>query len=468
VGWLATGTVLDGSGGLPLEANLKKLSELPATEAVIGAAFAVLDIAHRRNAVNQDLAVGRDPTYGMAPDARRALHTAAAKARVAHSNALLGRGALPAAAWGEMASQSAAAGNTPGWSGLLKPTPTALADLQLASPRTALLGYHFGAGRVWGVVWAGTSGKIRDLGALGGLVANIERHEAALRAAATVEKRADHMAGESLRQILLDPFAPELVGQGRFATVAPAPLDHILSSSLPENKEGARWLASIRKVTQLDRFSRMRPLVESTESDADRFGFSYVAFQGAKIPTPLPADGTPLPEGTPPFVEPPDLSVGQRTFDPRFSKVVVAEAATLAIWKEDGPRARVLHFTSTPSSPGGGFQLADGALSLEDIRSTKLIAKLVVISAEGSVDVQRARVRAFLDAGAEAVLIQGWTLPDRAAVRLYEGFFGAVARDRSPSLSWGEAREALLRDQTLGDQLDNPGLWGALRLYSAP
>jgi hypothetical protein len=128
----------------------------------------------------------------------------------------------------------------------------------------------------------------------------------------------------------------------------------------------------------------------------------------------------------------------------------------------------VLHFASTPASVGGGFQLSDGALSLEDIRATKLIAKLVVISAEGSVDLQRARVRAFLDAGAEAVLIQSWSLPDRAAVRLYEGFFGAVARDRSPSLSWGEAREALLRDQTLGDHLDNPGLWGALRLYAAP
>ena len=114
------------------------------------------------------------------------------------------------------------------------------------------------------------------------------------------------------------------------------------------------------------------------------------------------------------------------------------------------------------------MRLHDGVLGVEDIRRSKIIAQLVVIAVPGSPEVQAARARAFLDAGAASVLVISWPLPDHALELLMEGFFSALLRDRTPVKALSDARDNLLRDADGDNAADNPGLWGALQVYGLP
>jgi hypothetical protein len=173
--------------------------------------------------------------------------------------------------------------------------------------------------------------------------------------------------------------------------------------------------------------------------------------------------------GGPQIKLPPEIQAGLQNFNQEgFRKDLLGDQAVLAGWAENAPRARYIHFADVEMAGDGGFKLGDGLLTLAMIRTTTLVAELVVINAEAPVHVQHARVRAFFDAGAKAVMVESWDIPDERAGRLIDGFFGALNRDRPASRALGEAREALLRDSLLGEDLDDPGLWGSMMLFARP
>lgn len=112
--------------------------------------------------------------------------------------------------------------------------------------------------------------------------------------------------------------------------------------------------------------------------------------------------------------------------------------------------------------------MADGELGLEEIRRSKLIAQIVVVTASGSPDVQRRRAEAFLDAGAAAVLVLSWDVHKDVLERMLDGFWSALNRDRPVARALAEARDSLMRDALLGEDLDDPSLWGSLVLFTTP
>ena len=86
----------------------------------------------------------------------------------------------------------------------------------------------------------------------------------------------------------------------------------------------------------------------------------------------------------------------------------------------------------------------------------------------GTADQQVHRARAFLDAGARGVLVNGWTVPVKPLERLIDGFFAALNRDRAPWLALGEARISLVSDPMLGKEGTGPSIWGAPLLFTSP
>ena len=489
VGALSAGTALDGSQGVATPAALAALAALEPKEGAVGAALAVLEAAQRRGLAQDELLVGHDALAGLAPEARRELLEAAAVARAATTAYHLGFGPLPEEAFDTLAAlEQAAIKADLGFARSCFGEAPSLADMQVGAPRTALLSFAPVAGKLWGVVWSGGGvGLIKDLGPAGPIFEAGARHRAALAGSNASGQRTPHAAGDRLRAALLDPFAQALAGQGRFVTVLPAGLRDVQLTTLPDNREGLRWLASIRIVGQLDRLSRIKPVVESAEADGDRFTPAYLVLQPKLIPAPVveveeaPKAPTPPPAADdeigfaaevtappPAFVLPADLLAGTHKYDENYSSINAGEQATLAQWTSLMPRAQVIHLTSADSAPGGGIVLHDGVLTMEAVRGSKLTAELVVVAVPGEPEVQAARARAFLDAGALSVLVVGWPIPDASAVPLYEGFFSALMRDRTPVKALGDARDNLLRESPLAEKDDNPGLWGTMVLYGLP
>ena len=490
---LRSGTALDGSQGAPTGTMLAELAKLEPKEGVIGVALAALEVAHRIDSARETAASGAQPLAGLAPDVRRGLADAAAQLRVAVTDYHVGVGPFPDAQLDALAALEAAAVRADrGVARAVMGAVPTLADMQVGAPRTALLSYAASGGRLWGVVWNGAgSGQIKDLGLWSAVTAQAVRHRQALVAGSDGGRRASHAAGDQLRVALLEPFAQTLAGQGRFAVVTPAPLRDVQLTTLPDNREGLRWLASIRTIGQLDRLSRIQPVVEAGGADAEQFSPAYLVMQVKQIPAPVideeeAAAGKPAPKPAPAaddaevvvadavlpeapaFVPPPDVAAGQKKYDAQYSAVYVAEQATLSQWSASSPRAQVIHISAADAAAGGGFALSDGTLSLDAVRSAKLIAQLVVIAAPGTPEVQAARARAFLDAGARAVLVVAWPVPDAALDLLMEGYFSALLRDRTPVKALSDARDNLLRDADSEARIDNPGLWGTLIVYGLP
>ncbi|MFM2245873.1 MAG: hypothetical protein RL071_1947 [Pseudomonadota bacterium] len=501
VGALRTGTVLDGSQGPPVALALAELAKLEPKEATVGLGLTALEGLQRVDLAREQLAVGGDPFLSLSAEARRGLLDAAAQLRVAMTDHHLGLGPLPVEALDALAALEAAAVKADvGFAKSAFGAMPSLADMQIGAPRTAFLSYASAGGRLWGVVWSGSGlGQIKDLGPWAAVAGHAERHRASLLGGSDGKKRAPHAAGDQLRTAILEPFSQTLAGQGRFIVVLPAPLRDTQLTTLPDNREGLRWLASIRTIGHLDRISRIRPVVEAAEADGERYTPAYLVLQVLKIAAPVvvePAEGdgkappgamtkpagaaapagdegevvvadAVLPEA-PAFVPPPDLAAGMKKYDEQYSAIYVAEQATLEQWRQSSAKAQVIHLTSAEGTPDGGVRLHDGVLSVEDIRRSKIIAQLVVIAVPGSPEVQAARARAFLDAGAASVLVVSWPLPDHALELLMEGFFSALMRDRTPVKALSDARDNLLRDADGDNAADNPGLWGALQVYGLP
>ena len=121
-----------------------------------------------------------------------------------------------------------------------------------------------------------------------------------------------------------------------------------------------------------------------------------------------------------------------------------------------------------PPGMTGGFQMANGTLSLDEIRNTKVHAEMVVITARTTPEQQLHRVRAFLDAGARWVLVAGWDVHERTRVRYLGNIYDSMNQERPPVRALSEGRNRLFGDALSGVDLDDPALWGGLTLFGKP
>ena len=162
-----------------------------------------------------------------------------------------------------------------------------------------------------------------------------------------------------------------------------------------------------------------------------------------------------------------DLAAASRHFGDDFRKILVGESATKEGWAENATKARYIHISEVAAAEDGGFEFSDGSSACRR-SGHPLRAELVVITSAADPDEQMARARAFLDAGAESVVVTAWELPAPVLDRLFDGFYEALNRDRPPATAAREARESLLRTALDEQEQDDPADWGALMMYSLP
>jgi hypothetical protein len=535
-GPLSMGTVLDGSSGFPVDVDLDLLGKGKASDATVGAALAAHELIHRVSTNRSDISLGRDPTVGLAEADREAVLAGAALVRAGIAELHAGSGRFPEAAVRSYEAAEKKAASVPAFASLLPVPGAAVSEIRSRLSGAALVSYHFGRGRVHGVVLTPGGGALKELGKEAAVRDLARAHYASLAGSAATNAKADHRAGDKLRLQLLDPFVGELTGIGRYLVVAPAALSTFSFTTFPEQASGLRFLADIRTICTSGTVRiAMRPEPQPRTFSPDYLAIaapqagapaaSAAAQPGPAAPsptaTPTPATPTPttptpttptpttppLTAGAPedgvgkapvapatdgvaktsaPGVEdpnsdaamlarhrsdanlPPDVAAGARNFGEEFRKALVSSDVTVAAWESSIPTARYIHISHVPATADGGFQLGDGSVGLADLRLTPIVAKLVIITAPATIDQQNARARAFLDAGAEAVLVSAWPIDDGRLDRMMDGFFQALNRDRPPARAIGEARESLLRDSLSGEDLDDPGLWGSLLLFANP
>jgi hypothetical protein len=446
-GPLSLGTVLDGSQGIPVESDLAMLEDMPG-DGALTAALAAHEMGHRLDALGSDLAQARDLTAGLEDAARRSLLERAARARASMRLHMLGAVPYPSKDIKSFVEAEAAAASNRAFRRLL-PTPgTTVAEFRADNRGSALLSYRVAGGKVHGLVITPDGGELRNLGSSRQILELADQHHQTLVAASISGEKTDHRAGDRLRYLLIDPFAKSLSGVGRYLIVAPESLLKFSFATFPEQSSGLRWLADIRNMTAAPSLRALTPMDLDEELS---FAPNYLGIAS-------PAAGALVPR---------DMRSAARQFG-EFQVVVSGEASTKAAFQEHGARARFIHISQVEPAPDGGFVLADGALSLAEIRATAMLAEIVIITSEADGDVQQHRARAFMDAGVERVIFTSWPLGEVALDRLVDAFFTEMGRERPAPRAMSDARMSLSRSGISGEEMDDPGLWGAVTMFGRP
>ena len=112
--------------------------------------------------------------------------------------------------------------------------------------------------------------------------------------------------------------------------------------------------------------------------------------------------------------------------------------------------------------------MADGELSLDQIANTNLHAMIVFISPEKNLESQARRVEAFMQAGAQAVIVQSWAIPANDLRILVENLFMNLKRNDPLLIAMDKTRGKYIKDTSKETYENNPGNWGAFTIYSRP
>jgi len=459
MGRLDLGTVFDGSEGVDLETDVSLLQRVGG-EMATGLALSAHDIGHRMNTLALNLSQGMMPLYGLDDETREALMVATAKARAETTRWWMGQAAFPSEAYAAVSAAEAKASEQSNAFQSMMPTKGSTAqDLLSDLRRGAVISYRAAHGSIQAIALSREGNGIKDLGSTREIYGYAKAYRQAMMAAALEKKgKTNHSHGHMLRTRLIDPFVGELTGVGRYAVVGPPELTEFPFTTMPEQAEGLRWLADIRQMASAPTVGTLhRQLREVT---ADTYKLDFLAFGGEKE--------APKEHELTNFETPDELAVCGRHFRGGFDEVLTGDKATLASWDEKAAGARYIHFAEISPSMNGGFQLHDGALSLEQVRNTPIHAEMVVITARSTPEQQLHRARAFLDAGARWVLVAGWEVPDKVRVKYLANIYDSMNQERPPVRAMSEGRNKLFNDALMGIDLDDPALWGVFTLFGKP
>ena len=459
IGQLDLGTVVDGSQGVDAEKDVAMLAKLGG-EMAAGLALSAHDIGHRLDKSRLDISLGLRQLYGVSDEAREAVLKAVAKARADVRAWHAGKADFPTASLEAVAAAEAeAAKGSEAFKAMLPQKGTSAEALLSDMRRGAVISYRADHGRLQAVAVSREGSAIKDLGSSAEAFRLAGAYRAALVASGPDPKvKTDHSAGHMLRTKIIDPFTAELTGVGRYVIVGPPELLSFPLTTLPEQAEGLRWLADIRQMASAPTIATLhRPLRPVTP---DTYKLDYLAFGGERA---APSE-TELTN----FEDPDELKLCGRYFQSGFNDTLVGKDATLESWREKSANSRYIHIAEIPPGMAGGFQMANGTLSLDEIRNTKIHAEMVVITARTTPEQQLHRVRAFLDAGARWVLVASWDVHERTRVRYLGNIYDSMNQERPPVRALSEGRNRLFGDALSGLDLDDPALWGGLTLFGKP
>ncbi|MES2641987.1 MAG: CHAT domain-containing protein [Myxococcota bacterium] len=359
------------------------------------------------------------------PEQRAAVWDAAAAHRAGVVAAFMGHGTWPAAAATTLEEAEKAAG-------LARFAPPSLAALRTTLDGDAIVSFRIVPNGVETLYVGEEKGKLallpaslpRDTGAM----------LASLRAGESVVAQ-----GDRLRETVIDGAMDVLLGVGRYMVVGPAPVGLLPIAAMPEQADGLRFLASIRHVGYLPDLDSVLPPVVAVEPE---MGMTLFA---------LCAD--------------PVESLAVRRVYPD-AQVLEGPAATVAAFRANAGTARFVHVGGFPVTADGGFQLADGPLTLGDIAALPLQARGVLIGGGQDPAVIAGRIAAFRQAGATDVMVEGWSIESDLRGPILMHFWEGLNRRYSASRSLSEARTLALRE--VGEASVPPASWGGFFVSGRP
>ncbi|MSQ03588.1 MAG: hypothetical protein EXR71_17175 [Myxococcales bacterium] len=226
-------------------------------------------------------------------------------------------------------------------------------------------------------------------------------------------------AGDRLRTAVLDSAHDVLVGTGKFVVVGPPPFGTFAIDALPEQSDGLRFLADIRSVARMPDFDA---LVAVPPPEPEEYQQTLVAL----------------------CATPSEAEMIRRLYPQAM--VLEGLAATAAAWKANAGSARFIHIGDFPTGPSGGWQVADGELTLDDVVRTSLMARNGYVGGGSDASIAQARIAALRRAGLIEMLVGAPTLDpmfhDRTVLHFWEG----VNRRYSATRSYYDSRASTLRE----------------------
>jgi len=111
--------------------------------------------------------------------------------------------------------------------------------------------------------------------------------------------------------------------------------------------------------------------------------------------------------------------------------------------------------------------MADGNLSLADVRAKDIATQVTVLSSDEDPRVMMRQVHAIYVSGANHVLFSNRLIDERVRGRFVYNFYEAITRERPPVMAVSEARKTLAGDSDFNGYFD-PSWWGQFVLYGNP
>ena len=401
--------LLDGVGPelLSVDSERVRAAADPVTPAVVLHGW-----SHRRETTRALWRAGTPPLSAAASPAQAdAVWDAAAKYRHESLKWLATSGAFPVAARDALAAAETAAGLS------RSPIPD-VASLRATLDSAAVISFRTLPGLVEILFVTPAGGKLVRL--------KPQTVEAMIAWTRAVSAGDGGIAdGDRLRAAVLDSANDVLSGLGRFYVLGPTPLGSFAINSLPEQGDGLRFLADIRSVSYYPDFDAV---VAPPMPPQDEFQHTLVAL----CATPIEAE------------------MIRRLFP--GAMVLDGPGATVAAWKANAGTARFVHIGDFPMGPAGGWQLADGELTLREAASTKLTARGGYVSGGSDPVGAQARLAALRRAGLQDFLVGAPAVDTAFHQRLVAHFWEGVNRRYSASRSFYDSRSTTLKEFDAGNR----------------
>jgi hypothetical protein len=159
-----------------------------------------------------------------------------------------------------------------------------------------------------------------------------------------------------------------------------------------------------------------------------------------------------------------DAAILQRVYPDAV--VFAGPKATLSAWRENAGKARFVHLGAFATTPDGGFQLADGPLTLAEIAATPVVARGASIAGGEAPEIIWSRMAALRHGGARDVLVEGWSAPGEFREKVLLHYWEGLNRRYSASRSLSEARTQAIKE--VGDASAGPVAWSGWFVSGRP
>lgn len=450
---LTTTTVLYGDAGpRSVTSDLALLAGTDSASAL--GALAIHDWWNGRLSLEMGLAAGDSPQHALALDERVAFNAARARLDAATLRWLAGLGDEPLAEREAMQQALAKALATPAFSRALPAPSPDWAAVIAALGHTAVFSYRLDpAGGGEAVVVTASAGRVVPLEDTAELQAQVRQFVAQVSGGGPTSPQ----IGDKLRRQLVDVFQEEITGLGQYLFV-PGALWGLPFGALPEQQDGLRHLADIRHIAYTTSLGDL--WLEPAEVRPLKYANDFLGL------APFPPD---QPDATAATRVPTEVETAMPLYGGGRRVGKVGVEATEAAFLEKAAESRVIHLSDFRVGDGGSIQLADGELTLAEIRGQQLTARLVVLSGDVAGPVAWRQAQAFKAAGAETVVVGSYLLPMTARNKFVATLHEAAVQDTSIlAASFDGRRSIITGGYELGEKRTDPSWWSPYMVMMRP